>query len=226
MKRPRQSNLTPPLEKLTLTSTTVSGPDLVAILQQLPNLRALHLGAMGGGSATSVRIDNSSAMTMTESLLYQLTDVMEEMTFLENLVLAGNTKLGMTGKAGKGALADFVTRVGRRLKSLNLASIKCLRSADLAGLLSEDTSDPQPRLEILVLDNTDVGGEAIPFLSACTRLESLSLKSTKCETEELFPLIDACPRLYELDLTGCRGVPTANRRRFFELWEEQREDAD
>jgi hypothetical protein len=33
----------------------------------------------------------------------------------------------------------------------------------------------------------------------------------------LFPLVDACPRLEQLDLSGCRGVNVIDRRRFFEV---------
>jgi hypothetical protein len=62
---------------------------------------------------------------------------------------------------------------------LNLASIKYLRSADLAGLLANESSDGEPKLEVLVLDNADVGDDATPYLSACSALETLSLKGTK-----------------------------------------------
>jgi hypothetical protein len=33
----------------------------------------------------------------------------------------------------------------------------------------------------------------------------------------LFQLVDACPRLEQLDLSGCRGVNVIDRRRFFEV---------
>jgi hypothetical protein len=33
----------------------------------------------------------------------------------------------------------------------------------------------------------------------------------------LFPIIDSCPMLERLDLTSCRGVSVADRRRFFEV---------
>lgn len=33
----------------------------------------------------------------------------------------------------------------------------------------------------------------------------------------LFPIIDACERLENLDLTSCRGVKVSDRRRFFEV---------
>jgi hypothetical protein len=35
--------------------------------------------------------------------------------------------------------------------------------------------------------------------------------------EGLFAIIDACPNLATLDLTRCRGVAVADRRRFFEV---------
>jgi hypothetical protein len=35
--------------------------------------------------------------------------------------------------------------------------------------------------------------------------------------EGLSAIIDACPKLATLDLTRCRGVAVADRRRFFEV---------
>ena len=35
--------------------------------------------------------------------------------------------------------------------------------------------------------------------------------------EGLLPIISACPNLSKLNLTGCRGVRIADRRRFFEV---------
>lgn len=35
--------------------------------------------------------------------------------------------------------------------------------------------------------------------------------------EGLIPIIDGCPKLAKLNLTGCRGVKIADRRRFFEV---------
>ena len=37
-------------------------------------------------------------------------------------------------------------------------------------------------------------------------------------------IIDACTRLASLDLASCRGVRLTDRRRFFEVWEEARND--
>lgn len=39
----------------------------------------------------------------------------------------------------------------------------------------------------------------------------------KYPEDGLFPIIDSCPRLAKLNLTGCRGVRIADRRRFFEV---------
>ena len=33
----------------------------------------------------------------------------------------------------------------------------------------------------------------------------------------LFTIVDACPKLHALNLTGCRGVKVGDRRRFFEV---------
>jgi hypothetical protein len=37
----------------------------------------------------------------------------------------------------------------------------------------------------------------------------------------LFTIIDACPKLTTLNLTRCRGVSVADRRRFFEVRRDQ-----
>jgi hypothetical protein len=111
------ANLTPPppLQKLVLTSTRVAAAVILGLLEQLPQLRTLHLGAMGGGEATAVRINNTSAMTMDDGLLRKITDVLESTKDLEVISLVGNTKLGLSRR--NSALADFVTRVGRRCKA-------------------------------------------------------------------------------------------------------------
>lgn len=65
------------------------------------------------------------------------------------------------------------------LQKLDLAGVKRLRSADLAGLVSENLDDGQPALEVLTLDNTDIDDDAAPFLTVCTSLRTLGLSGTK-----------------------------------------------
>lgn len=103
------------LEKLALTSTKVSSSELLAAVSNLPNLRTLNVGALGGGQGSSATILNTSAMTMTDQTLRALTDVLKKRTKLERVNLVGNTKLGMTGRRDN-AIADFIRQVGRNCK--------------------------------------------------------------------------------------------------------------
>ncbi|KAH7915367.1 RNI-like protein [Hygrophoropsis aurantiaca] len=213
------------LEKLSLTSTMVSSVDIVALMPHLSNLKKLSIGALGGGQGSAVSIGNTSAMTMSDQTLQALTDILESFERLEDVNLVGNTKLGITSR-GNGALSDFFRRVGRRCISLNLSGVQYLRSQDLAGLFTDTTQQSPPKLETLILNNTGVDDEAAPFLSCCSFLTTLELAGTKITDEGLFPIIDACPRLSKLDLTSCRGINVVDRRRFFEVWEENKRQND
>jgi Leucine-rich repeat (LRR) protein len=110
--------IVPSLEKLVLTSTGIPGPEIIEVLGSLTKLRTLHLDAMGGGQGTAVRIDNSTAMTLSDALLRDITDTLEHATELEVLSLSGNTKLGQARHDS--ALSDFIARIGRRCKVCNI----------------------------------------------------------------------------------------------------------
>ncbi|RPD82610.1 RNI-like protein [Lentinus tigrinus ALCF2SS1-7] len=211
------------MEKLVLTSTKIASGELVSIVRDLPLLKTLALGAMGGGQGSSAAISNTSAMTMTDEFLHALTEILEGCPNLERVNLVGNTKLGFSGRRGPdAALAYFIRRVGRRCKYLNLAGITSLRSSDLEGLADPDGVDEgPPQLVQLNLNNTAVDDTAAPYISTCIHLQTLELAGTKFSSAGLFPIIDACERLENLDLTSCRGVRVSDRRRFFEVWEEE-----
>ncbi|KAJ2989283.1 hypothetical protein NUW54_g8833 [Trametes sanguinea] len=211
------------LEKLVLTSTKISSQDLITMISPLTRLKVLALGAMGGGQGSSAAISNTSAMTLTDDTLRSLTDTLKKCEDIERVNLVGNTKLGFTGRRGPdAALAYFVRKVGRRCKHLNLAGITSLRSSDLEGLAHPDGADEgAPRLIHLNLNNTSVDDAAAPYISACADLQTLEVAGTKFTSAGLFPIIDACERLVKLDLTSCRGVRVGDRRRFFEVWEEE-----
>ncbi|RDX55923.1 RNI-like protein [Lentinus brumalis] len=211
------------VEKLVLTSTKIPSDELVSMVRGLAKLKTLAIGAMGGGQGSSAAISNTSAMTMTDDSLRSLAEILEGCPDLERVNLVGNTKLGFTGRRGPdAALAYFIRRVGRRCKYLNLAGITSLRSSDLEGLAHPDgVDDGPPRLMQLNLNNTAVDDTAAPYISACIHLQTLELAGTKFSSAGLFPIIDACERLENLDLTSCRGVRVSDRRRFFEVWEEE-----
>ncbi|KAF9240963.1 RNI-like protein [Melanogaster broomeanus] len=208
----------PSLEKLSLTSTMLSSIGVISFIAALPKLQTLYLGALGSGHGSSSSIGNTSAMTMTDDTLIALTDVMENFKGLEKISLVGNTKLGHTSR-GAGALQDFIHR------HLNLSGIPNLRSRDLSGMLSETVDEGPPSLEELILNHTGIDDEAAPFLSCCSSLVALEVAGTKLTSSGVFPIIDACTKLEKLDLTSCRGIKVADRRRFFEVWENEWRDA-
>ena len=78
----------------------------------MTNLKILALGALGGGQGNSAQISNSSALTMNDDILREVTAILGGLNHLESTSLVGNAKLTSKG----GALADFVNRVGRRCK--------------------------------------------------------------------------------------------------------------
>ncbi|CAL1695972.1 unnamed protein product [Somion occarium] len=208
------------LQKLSITSTRISPAHLLTITSDLPNLKSLSVGALGGGQGSSAAISNTSAMTLTDQTLRDLTDRLEECHQLEHVSLVGNTKLGSLGRKDS-AIADFIRRVGRRCTRLNMAGIPSLRSSDLEGLPPDLAGEDSPRLKTLILNNTSIDDTAAPYLSSCTCLETLELAGTKVTSTGLFVIIDACPRLSQLNLTSCRGIGVVDRRRFFEVWEKE-----
>ncbi|KAF8634002.1 hypothetical protein AX15_001176 [Amanita polypyramis BW_CC] len=211
----------PPLQKLSLTSTSILPRDLAPVLSLFPQLRTLSLGALGVSHGSQASIGNTSAMTMDDAGLGAVTDALADIVCLERISLVGNTKLGMTAKHGP-ALSDFVSRIGRKCKRLNLAGIPNLRSADLAGLLPKRDGDDSAAVESLVLNNTGIDDEAGIYIAACNRLRMLGVAGTRLTSNGLYPILNACPELGDLDLTSCRGINVVERRRFFEVWEEQR----
>ncbi|KAK2461773.1 hypothetical protein APHAL10511_006236 [Amanita phalloides] len=202
-----------PLEKLSLTSTSILPHQLASILPLYPNLRILLLGALGISRGTQASISNTSAMTLDDAGLKLVTNALAGFLHLEHVNLAGNAKLGTTTKFDP-AILDFVSRVGRKCRRLNLAGISNLQSTDLAGLLNNGDN---AAVETLVLNNTGVDDEAGIYISACKHLRTLAVAGTRFTRGGLFPVIDGCA-----ELTSCRGINVVDRRRFFEIWEEQR----
>jgi len=210
----------PPLEKLSLTSTYISSSELVELVRRLPKLRVLSIGAMGVKPGTSTSIMNSTAMTLNDEALRELTDALSGCPEIESVNLVQNTKLGLSRR--NSALEYFIRRIGRKCKTLNLSGISSLRSADLEGLLSEDGGQAS-LLQTLVLNKTGINDDAAPWIASCSSLEELEVAETKISADGLFTIIDSCTQLSKLNLTGCRSVDRVDRRRFFEVWREDRD---
>lgn len=106
----------PPLEKLSLTSTIITSTELLGLLRALSHesqLKILSLAALGIRQGS---ISNSTAMTLTDTVLRELTDILANFPYLESVNLLGNVKLGTTAKLDS-PLEYFITRVGRRCKA-------------------------------------------------------------------------------------------------------------
>jgi len=207
------------LEKLSVTSTSVSPDDLLFVLPAASQLRTLNIGALGGshgkGSAYGRDV---SATTFTDEYLHSLTTILSQNTVIENISLVANTKLARDEEV----IAEFILLVGRRLKKLNLSGLSYLRSSDLQHLAPANPADAACSLRELSLNSTGIDDDASPYISCCPSLEILEVAGTKLSSEGLFAIVDACPRLATLNLTRCRGVSVADRRRFFEAWEENK----
>ncbi|KAJ7071318.1 hypothetical protein C8F01DRAFT_427655 [Mycena amicta] len=155
-------------------------------------------------------------MTLTDSVLLQVIPHLQSLSALTNLSLVGNTKLGSS-------LGPFISAVGRNCTWLNLSGIPGLRSQHLAALVPDaDLSEGPPRVETLLLNNTGINDDAVPFLAACSALRWLEVAETKMTGEGLFNVLDDCSLLSTIGLKSCRGVRVADRRRFFDAWHEDR----
>ena len=167
----------PPIEKLSLTSTPMLSQPLLQALSHLPHLKVLNLGALGASAKTvrghSFGGASNTGRTMTDQVLYQVTDILaDQCKQLESVSLAGNTLL--LGRS----VRYFVDIVGWKLRILNLGGIPGLKSSDLSPLARGDTAG-RPKLERLVLTNTKIDDEATVYIAACEHLTMLDLESTK-----------------------------------------------
>ena len=101
------------LEKLSVTSTSVSPDDLLSMLPAATQLRTLNVGALGGNQGKrSAYGGGLSTMTFTDKHLRSLTAVLSQNKVIENISLVSNTKLARDEEI----IAEFVLLVGRRLK--------------------------------------------------------------------------------------------------------------
>ncbi|KAH9025060.1 hypothetical protein EDB84DRAFT_1564190 [Lactarius hengduanensis] len=210
------------LEKLIITSTDVSPDDLLPVLSVASRLRTLNVGALGGSHGKRHAFGNVSTMTLRDEHLRSLTAILSQNTVIENVSLVGNTKLARDGES----IAEFIHLVGRRLKKLNLSGLSFLRSQDLLHLAPGDPEEAACSLQELLLNSTSIDDDAATYISCCPSLETLGVAGTRLFSEGLFSIVDACPKLSTLDLTRCRGVSVADRRRFFEAWQEHTDQSN
>ncbi|KAF8898538.1 hypothetical protein BD779DRAFT_1431472, partial [Infundibulicybe gibba] len=193
------------INKLSLTSTAVAIKDLISLLPHLIQLQNLSLGALGKGTS------------MTDGGLREMIPVLEPLQ-LSSISLVGNIRLGISSSAANSAILCFFRSVGRKCKASHSSKLGLthLRASDLEGLIPL-AADDVSLLENLILNNTGVDDSAAPFLASCPHLVTLGVAGTKITREGLFPILDSCAQLQNLDLTSCRGVSVTDRRRFFEV---------
>lgn len=111
-------SLSTSLQKLSLSSTRVSSVDLLAVIPNLTRLKILSLGALGEVQGASIK-NSIASSTLDNNTLAQLTGVLEDFPYLEDINLVGNVKLGRLSwnvGANANAMADFISRVGRKCK--------------------------------------------------------------------------------------------------------------
>jgi len=101
------------LEKLSVTSTSVSPDDLLSILSAAPRLHTLNIGALGGSHGKRSGYGRGvSTVTFTDVHLRSLTAILSQNTVIENINLVANTKLARDEEV----IAEFILLVGRKLK--------------------------------------------------------------------------------------------------------------
>ncbi|KAG8697286.1 hypothetical protein FRC09_007964 [Ceratobasidium sp. 395] len=165
----------PKLRKLNLTSTSIPGNELVQVLNHIPTLEKLHLGALGESvPITSKGVGmGTGAGTITDGLLREITDALARCENLKHIHLVGNLRIG-SSRCRDRIAADFI---------LNLENLPSLRSVDLEGLLPSSPNDLPSPVRSLNLARTSVDDEAAIYIAACTHLEVLNLSGTKIGRE-------------------------------------------
>jgi hypothetical protein len=170
------------LTKLSLTSTPIDANHLIPLLSNLKELKTLNIGALGESAKTASGFaiggrstGPSGSRTLTDTVLINMTGVLETLPHLEEMMLAGNNSLGTGTIRG---VQYFIRQIGRRLKTLNLSGINRLISDDLEGLMIDDGEGPA-RLERLMLMGCNVGDPAAVYISSCPHLNFLDLENTK-----------------------------------------------
>jgi hypothetical protein len=184
------------LEKLSVTSTSVSPDDLLSMLPAASRLHTLNIGALGGShGGRSAYGRGVSTMTFTDKHLHTLTAVLSQNTVIENISLVSNPKLARDEEV----ITEFILLVGRRLKvrerrlntnerlltwvfihqKLNLSGLSFLRSSDLQYLAPTRPTDAPCSLQELSLNSTHIDDDASPYISCCPSLEILEVAGTR-----------------------------------------------
>jgi len=171
------------IEKLSVTSTSVSPDDLLSMLADASQLRTLNIGALGGSYGKRSAFGRGvSTMTFTDIHLRTLTAILSQNTVIENISLVANTKVARDEEI----IAEFILLVGRRLKKLNLSGLTFLRSSDLQHLAPVDPTDAACSLQELSLNSTSIDDDASPYISCCPSLEILEVAGTRLSSASCY----------------------------------------
>jgi hypothetical protein len=185
-------------------------------------LHTLKIGSMGLGRLEARLVSGGPAANVADLdalALAALLPVLLDLAGLRRLSLHGNYALDRRDLP----LYRFFVDLAPRLTRIDLTGVK-LSSSVLGGLFEGLTLVDEVRIEVLLLDNCHVDDDGLVALACCKRLRELHLAGSRVtgasakapsfqdqghdlNTETgLGQLMEACPALSVLDLTGCRGV--------------------
>ena len=72
-----------------------------------------------------------------------------------------------------------------------------------------------PPLRVLFLNGTKMDDSCSVAIAGCKALRSLHLENSRITLDGLQLILDSCPDLHTLNLSGCRGIPVHKRRNAF-----------
>ncbi|KAH7107031.1 RNI-like protein [Auriculariales sp. MPI-PUGE-AT-0066] len=179
--------LPPALEKLIIRCTPTTGPELSEVIPHFKQLRTLDIGALGPGGKGTVAMLTGSIFSLTPPVLRQVTNALASFEHLERMSLAANLQItAFESDADPDeptAVQDFIRRVGRRCKYLDMSDNVSLKGSDFLYLVP----DPEAvdfslaavsNLEHLKLSNTKLDDEVADCIASCTNLRILDLEAT------------------------------------------------
>ena len=141
---------------------------------------------MGVKAATTTVMATSTAMTLTDDILRQLTEVLQGCPMIRSMSLVQSTKLGSSRRDS--AIAHFIRNIGRKLAYLNLSGV-LVRSEDLLGLVPGDQDQEVSSLETLILNKSLIDDDCAPWISSCKSLEALEVSETRISGRYLFLVV-------------------------------------
>ena len=177
-------------------------------------LQTLKLGAM-----------NMPQTPFHDAALQRLVVHLSKFPNLSKISLFGNRNLSIGSAVG---LRRFLAAVGRHCDVLHLSGIAISGKLLASGLMDEYEEDRSGRdvaLRVLLINNAHVNDDIAAAIPVLHNLEELHIEQAKITVECMDAITSSCPRLRVVNLTGCRGIPTAMRRDWFDSYEQRHSEA-